>query len=75
MLSKIYLALSSELIQQRLLLDLSQEELGNLVGKTERSIRTYEQNHYRGATVETVIKIAKVLEKRQKQRIKELKRS
>ncbi len=69
MLSKIYAALSEELIQQRILLQLSQEELGKLVGKSERSIRTYELNKYRGATLQRLIKIAEALEKHRRDSI------
>ena len=69
MLSKIYAALSEELIQQRILLRLSQEELGKLVGKSERSIRTYELDKYRGATLQTLIKIAEALEKHRRDSI------
>lgn len=62
MLSEICKNLSAELIAQRKALRLSQEELAQLVGKTKKTIRTYEKSDYRGANLEIIIKIAEVLE-------------
>ena len=72
MLSKIYEALSEELIELRKNLGLSQQQLAKLVGTTKRTIRTYERNHYRSAKIETAIKIAEALENYRQQRIDSL---
>ena len=74
MLSKIYENLSQELIAQRKFLRISRSQLAELIGTTERTLRDHENNNYRDATVETMIKIAEILEEYRKQRTPKTKR-
>ena len=63
MLSKICEEFPRELIEQRKILGLSQEQLGFLAGISRKSIVKYEAHYYSMAPLETLTRIAKALEK------------
>lgn len=63
MLSKICEEFPVELIQQRKIMGLSQEDLGKLAGLSKKSIQRYETCCYSKASLEVLTKIARALEK------------
>ncbi len=63
MLSKICKTLAEELISQRKLLGMSQTRLARLAGISRKCLVTHEGDLYRSASLETLIKVAVILDR------------
>ncbi len=62
MLFQICKNFSQELIQQRLILGLSQQQLANLAGVSRKSLQKYEATQHKTASLEVLMRIAKAME-------------